>query len=132
MDWLEASERAAMRADLETFLAGTCTIAYATTVLDAEGAPYRTWTAREAAGAPAAGAGTAIPCRLVRIPQTRQLDVVAGQITEPVRRGLWLAWDQACAVTDRVTIGTDVWEVREVDEGVTDLLLKRVIVTKEN
>lgn len=116
MGVLSARELAAMRAEANRWLADTCTIQAVTVGRDTVGGITETW----------ANTATSVPCRLVshvnRAPaggtQGEQYQVRTDWI-------LHLAYDQAIATGQRVTVGADTYEVQAVDDEQTERASRR-------
>lgn len=110
-----------MREHANALLADTCKIESRGMTADSIGGWSETWTPR----------GSAIPCRLYAI-ETRmgEAGVRADQYTEDRMWILSVAYDQTVEVTDRVTVGGNVYHVRAMNDDDTERLLKRAMLER--
>jgi len=121
MAWLTAGELSALRDHFDDTLPATCEIDYVTESQDARGALKKTWAAR----------GTAIPCRFA--PQVgRDFDYFsADKVGEEQFWTLSVAQSQTITITDRVILDGKTYQVRQVNDAESDLLLKRALLVTQ-
>ena len=122
MAYLSTTELADMRTHAEATLPDTCAIT-------GEGA----WTPDGAGGGSYAGTvrGTAIACRLSDITGSRGAALISqNTILEGVSHMLSLHWDQTIELADTVTVGSDVYAVRQVNANESERLLTRAFLEK--
>jgi len=107
-----------LRLDTEDLLPDTCTIQVLTRTKDTLGGWSEVW----------ANTYTSVVCRIWQ--QQGREAVVGAQPVEVTRWVLNIHWDQACDNTMRVTHGGHTYEVNDLNNDGTQLLQRRVQLTR--
>ena len=115
---LSALELNQLRLDTEDLLPDTCTIQTLTRTKDAVGGWANTW----------ANTYTSVACRIWQ--QTGREAVVGAQPVEVTRWVMNLHWDQTIDNTMRVTHGGHTYEVNDLNNDGSQLLQRRVWLTR--
>lgn len=117
-----AAELAQMRLHAEELLPSTCTIAVRTTSADGMGGVTESWTNT-----------TGVPCRLDAITALGMRSVATGdKFTIHDAWTLFVHWDRAIAVGNRVVFDGDTYEVLGVEDDHDWRLLRQATLQRVN
>ena len=121
MPALTTTELAAFRTHAEELLTDTCTIQQVTRTADSIGGWSESWTNR----------GTAISCRLAQhITRSERDSMGVGRLQESQYWTLSLAHSQTIAVTDRVVVDSETYEVVALNDDDTERVLTRATLRR--
>lgn len=119
---LSTEQLASMRADMLQLMPDTCTIQQPTNTKDGKGGFVQSFAA--------ATGGSNVPCRLDPMSHPTQPDTLGGREVSVNQRMLTIPYEVPLEVDSQIVIGTETYQVRDIQGDHSWRVVKRAIVTK--